>query len=603
MAFKKGQTEFYFMLGLVVISLVVIYSLLSSQAPPSSLPISVQQSQNMVKNSLLRIIRDGADLSIKELSMRGGYFEPDPSNSVIFWKVLVPYWQKCESVKAPSKEEIKRTIERGVTNYLLNSNLTGVFGRASFRLDNLSVSATIIDNEVRVNIFLPTIVDGYPIQQPYQAAVPTKLGRIVDFASAFAAENKKERFFEWFTSGSIKQSETLPTEGVFTDCNVYIYITPEQQSRIYEDIVTYAITNTFWWIPLQPARSGEPKFWAINSVNGKQYRDLDIGIYLPDGFRFDVRGPIRIVSNPYLIKEKFGIVFPRCLTPYQQMYSLSYPLVFRVKDSLSGHYFQFAIYVDMKEFEPGRCEEAPLRGECIDLSCTANITVKTRDGSPIKGAYADFQNCFVGSTNEQGIASGPAKCGFGNLTIYAPGFELFSEAVSSAAISKAYMLEKSINIIFLLKKTNVTAACTTASLTSTEEVQFFFKSRTTGNEYVSVNIGEIDRECTDACIATYPFNNTLAEQQRNSCLANCSFSFSSSANIELPPGEYEINATMRNTETGLYTGAFSFDYALRDSGEYTANIPMYENATMPEDAANLTSKLGSKCGLAPVARR
>jgi hypothetical protein len=596
---RSGQAEFYFIVGLIVIALVVVYSVLSASSSPSqtNAPISVQQQQNLVKNSVLKIIRDGADLSVKEISMRGGHFEPNAGNSVVFWNVLVPYWQKCSETSMPSKAAIKSTLESGIRNYLLNSGLPNLYQRVFFRTQELSVSATINENNVQVSVVLPTLVENYPIQQPYQLQIPTKLGRMIDFATDFVNGNKNERWFDWFTIGSLRQS-TLPTEGILTNCGERIYVTQQQQKAAFMDIIKYTIANTFWWVPLQPANPGEPKTWAIERVGSKQYKDLDIDAYLPDGFDIDVGAPIVIRSNPHVINEPFGFAFRECFTPYQQLYSISYPLVLRVKDSLMDNFFQFAIYVDTANSGIGSCAGNPITDACKDLGCTANITVKNINNESVPGAIVDFANCTVGSTDNSGRLNAPVKCGQGDLLIFADGYEpLFINGTSSDAINSIYALSSYRQINFNLKKVRITTDstgnvnCQQSDIGANEQVDVVFKS---GSEQTMWTNMQPDLACTSQCFTS----TTATDREKINCVTACPKTYSANISIELPMGDYEINATIKNAASGNYTGGVSTGYRISSSLDLNLLLLLLENESAAIDSQMLNILRGrlSNCG-------
>jgi hypothetical protein len=424
--------------------------------------------------------------------------------------------------------------------------------------------------------------------------MPTKLGRIIDFATDFVNENKAQRFYEWFTAGSIKQSETLPTEGILTECGKVIYVSKEQQKVAYMDIITYTMTNTFWWVPLLPAQPGQPKTWAIQYVNNKQYKDLDIKTYLPDGFDMDVAAPIRIVSNGYLINEPFGFVFRHCLTPYQQLYSLSYPLVFRIKDALSTHFFQFAILVNMNKMEPGNCAGAAIADVCKDLNCYANITV-VHDSDPVAGAVIDYQGCIAGSTDSKGNLIAPIKCGTGKLEIFAIGYEPFNVTVSATAINNTYSLSKVATTMLYLKKVGVNSGCSLPNIDVAKDLV----SLTFEHESDSSSTSYSNREFSDSCIqdCLNRFSDASMSDQTNECLRSClGNSYSDSITAELPEGNYKITGTMKNAETGNYTGGFIIDNFRISSTdtELSVFIPMlaFEQPKITdEDLIQLTDKL------------
>lgn len=432
---RKGQVEFIIVLGIIfIISIVGYYAFQSGVFNPSLAPVSVRNQQELVSNMVNDIVRQGVDETLRVMETHGGYLTIDilenqsytDVEGVVFLGGGVPYWQMCENDLSPERSQITDWFELGIKIYIENhiNEIKEMFGKnVSFNLSELSVSADILNppyDRIDVSVFLPTSVQGYPMQQPYYTiSVPTKFGYILDFAKDYSRESASERFMEVFTIASIYLSWNLPTVGILTQCGETIYLTPDELAYHLQEVVIYTITHILWWQPM-PVDPTATKTYSIESVNGRAYRDLDIEFFLPDGFKLESPDHILLTNNAIVFSAMSPFKIPQCISAYDQKYSVDYPVIIRVYDWLSGYSFNFASEVFVDNMDPGRCGDIgpPGVAHCGDLLCSARIKVEDGLGNIIEGAQVLFGDCLVGYTGPDGVAEGQISCSVENLSIY-----------------------------------------------------------------------------------------------------------------------------------------------------------------------------------------
>ncbi len=438
----RAQASFILIIALLFLIAVVIYYA-SQFLDISPVPSGVGEEHKMVQEMVEGIITSSTELSLLAMSAQGGYLIP-PDESVALTYIGVPYWQICQNDISPTTEEIKERFREAIT-YYVNSRTDDIeefFGKNLTLEDVSRVDVNLLDNKIDIAVYMPTKLQGYPIRQPYRISVPTKFKQLFDFAKDVIIETNKPssqggRFFEGFTTTSIYSSKYLPTFGMLTECGETLHLTPEDVSAGMTGLAIHTVIATRWW-----EERNEYDYYGINTVNGKQYKNLEPRILLPDGFRVESDTNIHIANSGWI--AVFPVPIPFCMSAYDIEYSFGYPIVIKVNDSETGYEFNFAMYVNIEDMEAGDCEVSaivptdPTDGPCSNLECSARIKIEDCSGKPLSGAKAYFDSCTVGTSDSSGWIEGNIKCGTHNLEIYHDGnHQTYSGTVSSSNLNGA----------------------------------------------------------------------------------------------------------------------------------------------------------------------
>lgn len=630
---RKAQVEFIVIVGLLVVVVSVIYFAYQMVISPTPVPSAISQEQKMVEDSVINLIRGGTDETIKTMEAHGGYLVAssltDPSavnptlpEQVIFMHQGVPYWQKCQNDISPSKNDVKLWMETGIINYILKymNETLDVYGKnVTYSLSALSVNANILGNKIDISVNLPTTVGGYHIQQPYIVSIPTKFGEILDFAKDYASDAATERFFEYFTINSIYFSRTLATQGALTECGESIYLTVDMiEDGLYGAIV-YGLTNLLWWQPMSSDTS-VTKVYAIESLNGNQYPQLNVGVYLSDDFAVRVSNPLSVTNNRYIVQGPWTV--PVCIALYNWKYSISYPLILRVDDPLTGYAFNFASLVHVDNMMPGSCTDLGITSRvsiCENLNCSARIGVIDGNSNPVVSASVSFGNCSVGKTGIGGFVEAPIDCGIHTLVIHKSGHEYYAENVSSSAISGTYVLNKVPTLtthfrdvtmqqrevldpfdVILLRYNKCSIGYVTERLTGN------FNSTETQIAYplTNIDLGTIpggdcfDQEPCQICTTSHDTGNCTL------CTQLCGGDVAGGGIIGyVPGGDYNVDGELLGIVDLKMRGGFKTAYTIPDD-----NTTLYfyvprgvDDHTISEaQKLQLTSRLRNWCNMEPI---
>ena len=632
---KKAQAEFIIIVGIVALALVVAYyASQPNDLRPSNVPEAVFEKQKAVHESLLAMARKGADKTLSVMETHGGYPTAellgngtyDIQPFVVFLDEGVPYWARCQSNLAPSKKDIAYWFRLSMENYIREhiTEITGTYRNASFDLSRLSVSVNILNttDKIEITINLPTKVEGYSLQSPlypYKASLDTKLGEIYDFAADFSKAQSSKRFLEVFTTASIYMSKDaedgyakLPTGGFMTNCGETIYRTPDQISAYLKEIAEYVLTQILWWqnMPVDPSK---PKVYAINrEIMGREYRDLEISMYLPDGFSFDTRGAVVITNDEPAYTSMFWSA-PDCLGGYSMSYAISYPAIVRVKDPLSGYSFNFAVYafVDNSggKMQPGKCEDVKTGEDiCKQAGCSAKIKVTDESGNPIAGAVATFGECGIGTSDSSGTIEGKIKCGNRKLNIFRnSSYDFFNQNVSSSAINGTYVLRSLANFTANFNRVTITEqGVYTKCVIGKPSDLIYLELASGGRMFTLTNIDpeSVSESCTSNQSCLDECQRTLNIDLCTSCAASCIGGFLDSVNIGYIPADvYDANATMMSLGMMKETGGFITSYALKSTAK-NIYIHVPETAT-PDYKLSDSQKLAlaqklRECRIEPI---
>jgi len=629
---KKAQAEFVVIAGIIVLALVVIYYAFSGVLPPSNVPGGIFEKQKAVQESFLSMTSKGADYTLKVMETHGGYPTAELLGNgtytippfVVFMSEGVPYWARCQNNLTPSRQDVTRWFKLSLEHYIEThiNEITDTYKNATFDLSRLSVSVNIFTDphKIEITVNLPTKVDGYVMSSqlyPYKTSLDSKLGEIYDFASDFSKAQSSKRFLEVFTTASVYMSKDagdghakLPTGGFLTDCGETIYRTPNQISLYLKEIAEYVLTQTLWWqkMPVDPTK---PKVYAINTeIMNNEYRDLEIGMYLPDDFQFSTQGSVVITNTKRAYTSMFWTASD-CLGAYSMSYAISYPVIVRVKDPPSGHSFNFAVlvFVDNSggKMQPGKCEDIrESKDPCKDAGCSAKIKVADEAGNPIQGAVATFGECGIGTSDMTGTIEGKIKCGTSELNIYKnSSYDYYNQNVSSSAINSTYVLRSITNLTANFRKVTITKQEQITKCVIGKATDYAFLDMVSGGiPYMITNIDPetvpencTDQACLDQCQAS--LNIDACTQCASGCMGSVLDSVSSDF---IPAGNYDTNATMMNLNIMKETGGFITPYTLKSSAK---SIFIHIPETSPEYLIPVSTKLAlaqdlKECQIEPI---
>ena len=447
---RKGQVEFVVIAGVIlVIAVAIVLSLQTTTPVVSTIPLDIQQEQQSVQQFIKNVVTESVYDSLDVVEAHGGYLNPEyfeGGGTIVphtaFLNDGVPYWQTCGDTDIPDKELIARMMNVATERHIRDelADFTSGSGKeVVFSLESLEADTAILEEKVIVRVSLPTAVEGYPIDSYPAIEIPTKLGRIYNFAQDFALESASTRFFEEFLLHSIYFSRELPTVGFLTECGGGFHLSGEEVDNALEQVVKSSIRPSLW-TPMvdQGAGSGledYPKIYAIERVSGKQYPDLEIRFDLPDDFDIAGSSAIDMANNqPAASVPGFEIeglsTEGLCMQFYNAPYEISYPVIISVYDDLTGNYFRVASLVHL-----GTQQATGIDAEAILQNATASFDQNLMESGFTR---SDFESMLeaegLSDDDIDDMLEDYDLEGFGSRGILGGGLETITQAAESQLI-------------------------------------------------------------------------------------------------------------------------------------------------------------------------
>lgn len=457
---KKGQIELVAIAGLIIIVLIVIFLIMQQFMVQPPITPGTGSEVKTVKDSINNFIQAGLMDVLVKIYSQGGYSNLAGVQGIDFSGTKVPVWQACEKLSIP---EVENEISIEVGKYIKNNLKDEImfFGKnVKIDIPAVTAKATILKDSVKVEVYLPTYVEGNEVPIPYIVSVDSNLKEILEFSSNFVTDSSENRFFELITLITMFYTDSdnpywTPVLGVRSDCGAPIVKRREEILAGMVKVAEYVASHAVW--DKKPARSAENPFYPINTVGGKRY-DLDVMFSYPESWDMDGNfefGPDPFVSTPKPMKIeinkpiKITLPVPRmCMDVYGVTYSFKYPIIVSVRDDVINQWFKFALLSEVRENAPGDCIgdlDDPNTGYakeiCINQSkCGINFTVIDNHGNPVEGADVFFYECDLGKTDSQGRMINYVPCGISEVKVYKNGYKAFGNFTSYYQLSNTTII-------------------------------------------------------------------------------------------------------------------------------------------------------------------
>ncbi len=610
----KGQVEFIVIVALIIIAIIAVVLASRQAVIPTPPPSGIPEEMKTIKNSITDLIRAGVKDQLTLIYNQGGTLSP--SFSVEFGMFDTQIWSACGETNIP---DVSEHVGAGIWMHL-RKNLEDdmeFFGKnVKFDFTNPKYEVDIIKDRVNIKIYLPTTVEDYEIQQPYEVSVATKLYDILDFSGNFVDDAGETRFFETVTLTSMIHSNPehenwVPVAGMQTGCGNVLFKSRNDILPGIKGVVKYTASHVVW--DTQPLRLAENPFYPIYGVGGKFYPDLDVAFAYPPSWDSEIDryfmfapDPLRVIPKPIMP------MIPFCMAPYAVSYTFRYPVIVMVEDSLLNQWFNFAMMVDIQNSQPGNCtadfgEESEYARVCGNANCDAKVTVKNSTGSPIDGADVSFYICDLGATNEDGVVEGKIPCMVSELHVYKEGHRSYGDLFRSDEVEDIEMsLEK------VADEVTIHLKGLEAEAIGGDRSEGKFDSYTITGGALDVNdSGSFYNTELVVFIAFSPvLPNYFTGEDTSLILSNYGEEGNLISEINtygLQPVGYDVTASVADNETGRPLGYINTSFELgEDDNEIYVYLPVvlkvdggdwYEDdpGVDPEEANQLTETLTTHC--------
>ncbi len=616
---KKGQVEFIVIVALVIIAITAVI-LASRQAVIPTIPTpGLPAEAATIKDSVLNLMRAGVKDQLTLIYNQGGSLSPTPS--VTFGMFETQVWSACGETNIP---DVSRGIGEGIWAYV-RRNLEDemeFFGKnVKFDFSNPRYNVDIVKDRVDIKIYLPTTVEDYEIQQPYEVSVATKLYDILDFSGNFLEDIGETKFFETITINNLlhanPEHENWPPVVVTqTGCGNTLFKSRSDILPGVKGVIKYTVDHVVW--NTRPLRIAENPFYAIYGAGGELYPDLEVAFAYPpswdselDSYFMFAPDPLRVIPKPLMP------MIPFCMASQTVSYTFRYPVVVMVEDSVLNQWFKFVMMVDIQNTQPGDCtaefgEESDYARICVnEANCDARVTVRNSTGSPIEGADVSFYICDLGLTNENGVVQGKIPCMVSELHVYKEGYRSYGDLFRSDEIQDMDVSIKKIADEVTIHLKGLEAKASGDNLDGDAGDGKFGSYLITGDpKYLTESNFGKEFVVFMAFAPTYP--NYFTGEDTSLILSN----YDDEGNLisivntyGLQPIEYNVTVSLGENETGIPIGYLNTSFEMgEDEDEIYVYLPVVltadgedieEPGIDPGEATQLTNRLTTHCGWTP----
>ncbi len=460
----KGQSQLLIVIGILVFVIVVVLFATNTinLLPPE--PKEISQLKGALKVEVDQKLRADAFEVVKKVSEQGGYWlSSEQPQSVSYKGADVAYWRLGNQNLARTRQQVAAEIARGLRESVSSLNpgdLSSKIGKTVVVGPVQAADVVIKDDEVTLKINIPITLEGYPLQNPLEISVPTKLGQALDFANDLieketrSNDDLESKPFEKALAVSLVSYQSLgidggpkvPTMGVLEGCGKSFHrdwfsVKPEM-----EDLLQGALTNTF--------TAGR---YVENIADKSRYPATVLPVYTNMKAKFSLgeglnENNFQMAPNPVEVKTSVPSYVSVCISnPYRVDYWLLLPIVAELKDE--DFKFQFAFHVFLVGYEPGKDDDLQVNLDgwkeqlltCKNALCDAKIKVADGTG-PVELASVSYSGCNLGLTNTEGVLESKVPCGISLLEVSKGGYTQFKDLYSSEELKdkNIYLTSKKI---------------------------------------------------------------------------------------------------------------------------------------------------------------
>lgn len=425
---KKAQVTVFIIIAIIIVATFILLFALRKELFPSTQKII--EKFRPFSDSYSLCLKELGEEAVNILGVRGGFiFLPErekggkfmPFGSALYFLGdEIPYWfyisaNGIERQNIPSKQNMENQIETYVEENIERCNsVIEQFREEGFEIEELGkvrVRARINDEEVSLRIIRPLklkLKNSFARVDSYGVKIKKSVGRVYENARKIMEAENNKLFLEERTIDIFSLYNELPSTRTTLECF------PKRWN--FEDVrknLKIILSNNIPFIKIKGTN--------YNDKKTNDYFEIDAGVAdknLIVNFVF-IDNPLKLEINGkeegILKGESISQVEPPflknflCLTSYNFVYTIAYPVLVSVHDSKSDYTFQFPFVVYVNKNAPRKPVEVEIEFENVESEVCKNKlaeeSVATFDSSlnPLTNVSISFKCintvCDIGMTS------------------------------------------------------------------------------------------------------------------------------------------------------------------------------------------------------------
>lgn len=437
---KRGQLTIFILIGIAIIAAGVLFYLFRGNLIQTQIPTSIQPAYNAFLNCLEEDTLTGASI----LESQAGYIEtPDfqpgsaysPfSNQLDFLGNPVPYWyyvsgNNIQKEQVPTQEEMETQLANYIDERIRNCEFQE-FYEDEFEISlgepetKVSINPNTISLDLDMDLTLTKGEDAITIRN-HDASVNSNLGALYESAKKVYDYEQENLFLEEYGIDTLRLY--APVDGVEIQCSPLTW----NANEVFDTLENAIEANT-----QALKNSNDNDYFSESLPVGQEVRFLNSKDW-PKTFEVSPSQESLLISNPVGNQPGLGIL-GFCYVPYHFVYSVKYPVLVQVSESVGGETFQFPIAVVIEGNNPREPLEISAAGFqvpelCEQKNTQIKVTTYDTDFNPVDSEISyecSGTLCRIGNTESGTIEENFPQCVNGFVVAKSEGFLTKKEQLS-----------------------------------------------------------------------------------------------------------------------------------------------------------------------------
>ncbi|MBS3162943.1 hypothetical protein J4467_03375 [Candidatus Woesearchaeota archaeon] len=493
---KRGQFTLFVIVGLLVVSVVMLGVYYKDEIFASQW--EKQRAESLVVPEQAEEFRVAVDDCIDEVSLEalkilglhGGYIEI-PADSIAqsdlnpFSNSLeiidgtdfeTAYWfyiaaNNVQKEQVPTIESMQTELGTYVSNNLARCIDEEIYTNYNATVQQINTDVEIQNEEVLFTVTYPITIamDDFSFKfENFYISQDVPLGKMYGAASQIMDEENSNFFLEELSYDSLMLYEEVPLSWTEFDCDRDTWDVSEVEESLQEILVNNMFAIKLRGTDYEVNNDAEKKYFEWSALNGN-FQDYNVNVYASQSWPFTMQvSPVKdgelkedtINSGPLtgILSSLF------CMTSYNFVYDIKYPVLLTMYDSNSNYRFQFAVQVVLDNNQPrvnelglidfGNAEETL----CVDAQTSIDVYVSSEDYygylNAEEGVTVSLQcitsKCEIGTTDGNGDVFGYVpQCVNGVLIAEKDGYVTETEIVTTIEdVSESMVIDRLYNLSY-----------------------------------------------------------------------------------------------------------------------------------------------------------
>ncbi len=493
---KRGQFTIFVIVGILVVSVVMLGVYYKDEIFESEWEkqraesLVVPEEAEELRVAVEECVEEVSSEALKILGLHGGYIEipadtiaeseMNPfSNSLeiidgtdfetVYWFYVAA--NNVQKNQMPTIESMQIELGDYISENIGKCVDEDLFVSYNASVEEINTYVEILDDEVLVSVSYPisvAIEDFYFKFENFYVAKDVPLGNVYEAAVQIMEEENENFYLEELSYDSLVLYEEVPLSWTGFECETETWEIEEVEKSMKEVFVNNMFAIKLKGSEYEINNEAEKKYFEWGALSG-EFENYNINVYASESWPFSMQvSPLKDgeMKEDNLNEGMMGAILSSlfCMTSYNFVYDIKYPVLITMYDKDSNYRFQYAIQVVLDNNQPRTNElglvdfgnaESTL---CEDAIIPVDVYVAAEDYygylTGEEGVKVSLQcitsKCEIGVTDRNGDVFGYVpQCVNGVLIVEKDGFATETEVVTTIEeVSETLEIERLYNLSY-----------------------------------------------------------------------------------------------------------------------------------------------------------